>query len=731
MNQTKKLYSAIGVTKLVEMLRLDPERALEHIIDSHIYLSKRQDSVDFWLGYETLDKQSVIKTFPEAAYVFHTLGKLHLFFDLYNLYHKEIVDYTKRIRALKPSPELLLKTLFLALELGSIYDRTIELPQYSIKSLKAIKEILSTPGVTTSKNNAKPYSIDLFNCAKQLLMLKVDLATLFDFVNAFEWGRFDLEQIEGNNGYRMFLPEYQSKVDNPFILSILKNDIKRNVKRKESQSGISQEKHFQKHDAVFKTNEGLPAIFYSGCDVVSQPDGIAAVKLEGAFWDKIGSSDPRVQEQGQIEWLEKLLEGNFLYQFRQALSGIYCPNDIISLHDYTITLSKVSTVTLYELFCVTSCLSALSDNLRYVSELPGSGSLHQTVETIALTSRSQNPSVTDEGVKEIVLATIANNWDTVDRETSPFYILNRDVIFKHLRKIEELTSIKDTGLEAILDTISSLDNQISFNPLYKIGAGYFLSVKACSLFDLNRTIYDHFVADRLFNSQKKTDALVDKNHKTREEAFNEAIENALSTIANKVKSNLDYSRAQNYDFNGLKGEFDVLAYFENENIIVDIIVKLSNTSIWSEKRKNQWVNTRLYDEAKRQALKDGKFLSSVEGLRFVSDQFGLKAGLRKPRVFHLIVTDNFYADHEEIPLDDGDSVLCISYFELYNLVYGIRIDPMQAAWKSVIEDKSAENLIFLILQNVFWSFLAEKAGGFHLSESLRLINKEGNIKLVV
>lgn len=184
----------------------------------------------------------------------------------------------------------------------------------------------------------------------------------------------------------------------------------------------------------------------------------------------------------------------------------------------------------------------------------------------------------------------------------------------------------------------------------------------------------------------------------------------------------------------LRGEFDAIAYFEEENILMPIQVKLSNTTPHSEKRKSEWVNNRIIGEVVDQIAKDVKLLQVKMGLEFIKEQLNIATvkNLEDAVIYPLIITDNFYVDHERfVYTDDGKQVICISYFELKHLLLNINIDNRQAKWDSFKENKSASYLMSLIEENVFWDFLNPLVGGVKMTKTLTVINKANRITLTI
>jgi len=188
----------------------------------------------------------------------------------------------------------------------------------------------------------------------------------------------------------------------------------------------------------------------------------------------------------------------------------------------------------------------------------------------------------------------------------------------------------------------------------------------------------------------------------------------------------------NYDFGDLKGDFDVIAYFEKENIILPIQVKLSNVSPRSEKRKEEWIVNRIEAKGIKQVVKDLKLLQSKSGLKFIADKLKIESEIKAPLIYPIVVTDNFFADHLSFSYNENDdSVICISYFELKHLLLNQKVHDKQADMKPLENSNAATRLIESIETNSFWNFLNEFADDFKYSKTLSAITDDWKIEMKV
>jgi hypothetical protein len=220
--------------------------------------------------------------------------------------------------------------------------------------------------------------------------------------------------------------------------------------------------------------------------------------------------------------------------------------------------------------------------------------------------------------------------------------------------------------------------------------------------------------------------------------FNSAIEKLFRNLTPFALSSLKFPDAKNlYDFGELQGDIDAIAYFENENLLIPVQVKLSNTSKNSERKKYQWVrdnieNIELKDVAIRQVEKDLILLTNPSGLKFVSEKLELNKTIISEglKIVPLIMTDNFYVDHQEYTFSEKHQpVIVISFFEFEHLITNVRIDERQSNWNSLMVNKSGNELIRMIKENVFWEFIDKLIPDYTLKKSIKAVDEESRIHL--
>lgn len=653
------------------------------------------------------------------------------------LYKTERAKNIEALTDLNPDETSLAKALFLCLELGETSIQPTNFPNYSEESLEAIKILLREVLPLLKSENKSSYSLELAQLSNNLIKIQVDIALLEEFLDAFVWADFEMIKKEDSKGFVLSLPDGKPKSENLFILNHLKTFVKRDFKRKESQPKISEEEHFKKVDPKLKTDKGLATVYITGGTITSQIEGTTFIQVEDDYFKGFNSEDPKEKEAATLKMMLDSQEQNFHYQYRHALSQIYQPNDEIDIHALHLEIKNNVFVTLYDLLCVMSCLIARADEFRFLSDLPN-GSIKGAKFQLLYNLKQQHPELTDEQLHSSANSFFVQSLSEIEKqkEINAFIFVQHETVLNWLKKIEELKSKSEAELNAMIEMLTSYESPLPFNALYKIDNKYYFSYTTCGRFNLNQLLYDNYISDKLFNPNNKPQKekpLVEETQKSREIRFTNSLKELFKTVTPYVESGLEYGDPKlNYYFGDLKGEIDVIAYFEKENIILPIQVKLSNVSPRSEKRKEEWIVNRIETKGITQVVKDIKLLQSKLGLKFVADKLKTESEIKAPLIYPLIVSDNFFADHLSFSYNENDdSVICVSYFELKNLLLNQKVHDKQADLLPLENSNAASVLIEAIETNSFWDFLNEFADDFKFSKTLSAITDDWKIEMKV
>jgi len=729
--------SNTSVTEITQLFQTAPEQAYDLLISSNHYFHTNETK-SFWDAFMQLDHEKLTKTFPASGETFNKVVGLKLFYDLNEFYKTEKVKNIEALTALNPDETSLTKSLFLCLELGETSSPSFNFPNYSEESLKAIKILLRKVLPLLKEKNRASYSPELVHLSNKLIKIQTDIILLEEFLDAFVWAGFEITKKENSKGFALSLPDRKSKIENLFVLNHLKTLIKRDFKRLESLPNISREEHFKKNDPKWKTDKGLATVIhFGGITVTDQTPGTTFLQAEDdSLFNDIISEDPKKQIEANQKFVMLIQEQHFHFKLRHALSEIYQPNDEIDIHNLHLEIKSNIFVSLYDLICAMSCLIAKSDVFRYLSDF-SNRSIKAVKLELQRNLKLKHPDLTDEKLHSIVDLFFVQSLSEIEKQKdiNLFIFVDHKTIFTWLMKIEELKAKSEAELNAMIDLLTSLDSELPFNVLYKIDSNYYFSYLTCGRSNPNQLLYDNYLSDRLFNPHKKLKTekfMIGKIQNSREISFTNSLKELFKTLTPHVEAGLKYGDPKvNSDVGDLIGDFDMIAYFEKENIIFTIQVKLSNVSPRSEKRKEEWIRNRIIEKGVQQVTKDLKFLQTEPGLRFVEYNLKTKNKIKEPLIYPLIVTDNFFADHRSFPISKNDSVICISYFELKHLILHQKVHDKQVDLLPFESNRAATLLFEAIKTNYFWNFLNDIAVNLSFSKTLSAINEDLKIEMRV
>jgi hypothetical protein len=708
-----KQSSSFSVPEFITLLRVDPRKAYNLFVQNGKCFNS-----ELWDEYRKLDIPALSKSQPEFSSVYEKFVALSFFAYLNENLNVAIRDCSRTIQNLRPTKQELLRNLYLILELS---DNKNGWPSYTPTAIRAIKRIVQKTNLKYKAEEIRNPSKELFNTSLALLNLTIDQLLVSEFVDLFIWADFQLEKEE--TGW-ILKPKAKSRQANLFINNIVKSEIKKSFLKRESQSLISSQKHFLKNDPEWKSNEGfLGAISSKGTKVKPNTPGVTALEVRKEIFEKLKSTDPAVYNEGVMWLLWFQAEQNFHVNLRNALSEVFLPNDVVDVNQLKIPFSKDIHISIYDFFCIISCLASYASTYHDLNQSPYSNLA--TIKPLLYEKiKKDYPQIKESEVwvqcdSNIVLH--YNDWEKY-LVVKPLISFDRVDMLEMLRKVEELKAKQEEELITILDFLSNPESTLPFTPIYKLGNRYYFSFTT-GMFNLNRAIYDAFVAQEIFNSYNKDEVSqkrVGVQQSNREALFRKSLRSDLSKVLTKAEA---------IERPGNSGEFDMVGYCKEENALLVIQVKLSNTSPFTEKRKSEWTRKHL-TKAVSQIERDLEFLNSDMGVSYVFKKLKVRReSANVPKVYPLIVTDNFYADHQRIKLSNGGNVNVVSYFELKNLLMERVIDERQTTWE-LDRKMPIAGVIRYIEANTFWAFVGPLTKHFHDERALLSINdKQFSIRM--
>jgi hypothetical protein len=691
----------------------------------------------FWDEYKLMYEQLPETLSAEEQFYFLKTNGLHLFYQLDLVYLKEIENVTQELLELNPTYKDLLKALFLVLDFGNDKSPIVDL-DYVRGTVESVKKILKSVTPQIDRNKSGKYSPELFNAGLKLLRAYSERLQLQEMADLYFRDEFVILRSQTGEGFSLKLIDEKAKCVNHYILNDLKTYMKREYKKGESQTRVSEQAHFQKHDENQSSDKGLTMFFHSSnMKITSQTPGIISKQVDDKIFKMLGSADAAEQQAGILEMELIRHEQHFHYNFRQALAEIYQPNDEIDIHALHIKIDDGEFLTLFELLAAAGALVAFSNTFAYWSPMIGLSDVRRNLSSAI---KINEPELNQEEILKKCDSIIACQLPDVEKHQKGelFVILSKGQLVGILSKVEELKDKSKNQLEKIIQIFSAFDNSIPYNIIYEIDHQYYFSYKTCATQTVVRDIYDYFITDRLFNTVKKTPEerkIIDEIQKGRETRFTNSLKTLFGKLTDYTADKLEFpDRERKYDFGELIGDTDVVAYFEEEHLLIAMQVKLSNRPSFSEKRKLKWVEDKIEGDGTRQVSKDAILYSREVGLKFLADKIGFKKKIDSNKLifYPLIVTDNFFVDHDMFEYsDEGCAVLCVSFFELEHLLTGIKIHPAQDTWEPVMDKKSGLYLKQLLEENCFWSFLKDYSEKYQVSKSLKYVDVRDRIHLVI
>lgn len=684
----------------------------------------------FWQEYSDFIKAHQADVTEDSFSYLKKIRGHSIFYNVKKGFEEKIESLFAVILACNPSIPVLLKAVYLIIELGNIHQRNKyqqALPIANDDTLQAAKEIITRYVKHKKKTVENVYSAELGECVMNLLCYQADLDSLLRIHDEFIWSEFELIEMENGDGYVVVPDSTIPKHQHSYILNALKKEVKHLYHYSLSFTSLSNELHFKKNDPVWKTNEGFPGAFHSpGVQFTGNNPGVTSVEMPATFFE--GFSENGLPEEKIVDLITAATSASFHYYLRRSLADAYKPNDTIDVKKLEVQLEDVF-FTVYELMIAAGCISAYAENINYINQISRfdvEGLYSKFLNDPVIAAKQWNQQ---ETMQQFTSFSITRFKELEEQEvTSPFVFLSAAKLLATLRKAEELRHKTEKQLTYLIELFCSLTNRLPWNPLYQTEEGYFIYIGKYIKNTLSRKLYDHFVSDELFNSNKANKAInkhtVAGYGKEREKEFTASLKDLFVRLTPYCEHSIDYQKSS-YGGTPLlkqKGEIDLLVYFKEEHLLMPIQVKLSNTTPRKERKKFEWVTTHL-EKASLQLEKDMTMLKTEEGLAWASEQLNIRIKANGLRIEPLIVTDNFFADHSMQPLKKNErKALCVSYFEFRQLICGETVNELQEKW-ALFTSKPGNQLLHYLNNNIFWQFLKPLAERYTQEiniESLRL-----------
>jgi len=265
---------------------------------------------------------------------------------------------------------------------------------------------------------------------------------------------------------------------------------------------------------------------------------------------------------------------------------------------------------------------------------------------------------------------IADNYNNLGILMAKSSILQ---IFTHFKEWRDL-NLNEKAQNLIVDLLLSVNNRLPYSPIIQTGQDEFL-IAPLAFFEnggFERLFYNYVITDILY--QQDHEEKNQKEHQVRADAVAGFLANKIANWPG-VKVCADFKWPRKEEYWSDEGQTDLVIYFEKENLLFLIEIKLCNTLSKSQQLQIEWVNKKVLqgkESAAYQLEKDLLYFRNKEAYPHIATSLNLdKTKAFNPKIFSLILTDVFFIDGEKITINlNDDEAKCISIFEFSNLLEG-------------------------------------------------------------
>lgn len=627
-----------------------------------------------------------------------------------------------------PSSEALVTAIYLSIELGDARSGEERFPTYTLDTIKAVRELLRLHSKECEYGSNR-YSLELYEIVDRLLQVSIEQQVLNEIWNLLSLPGFSFRKSPDHPGF-LFELDHAEKINHSYILEQLKEWVARNYHIQRVQKIISDEEHFRAIDGKLKTDVGRAFIIHdSNCVVEDLTPGFTSLQDTEGFLDGLQSEDMNERATASAKLFTMIFEQHFHVSYREALSVVYHPKDSIDIKSIKIQLENGEDVPLIDLLRVSSALIAYSNAILEAKQLAQVIDIPTIRRNLIKKIKENEPFVSETNILAKAETYIAANLEDLQRHTEfllPF--IKSTALLARLRTIEELKNKSSETLIGMLDLLCALDMKNLYAPIHAVEGKYYLVHQLCDN-NFNLNLYNYYLSNIMFDSSSNASQKIriGTNHKNREADFLSALKNAFKqSKIDLASTKIELQFPEWHE--SPDSAIDFVAYSEKENALLLVEVKLSNTPKEKESAKRLWISNMLNKKAKAQLKKDIELVLTDKGLNHVGKQLELTKDIMREglSIYSLIVTDNFYADHGVIKVDNNLSAIVVSYFELSCLLLGIQAHPNQT---KIAEPSTIAQLIKLVAENKFWSFLKDVSSHYKEHKMLRVVHPKYRIEL--
>lgn len=705
-NRTPKL----GIQAMLDSIATNPQPFWAHL--QSCKTTKRREALCAW--HAAKEQAGLDLTHP----LNQRIDQLLHFEGLRDMFLASARKSLTKIHELSPPLDIWIKAVLLPIELQFnpipkeefLKDPTLQILRQlrgsNRTSLSAAKILLEAYKATES--DPQRWSPDkwpeLQAEARQALNLLCDLDLIDDMIDSLLHTDANVELNPERDHLTLRLSDAQLDLTQAMTHKKLLQSI---YNQRAAQDLVSKTDFFERVDAQYKTSQGFPSC-YSSPDVEVTPGnpGHVAIQLpKDCFYTGDDPNSPEAKA-AHARMEEEVIFADHAYHFRQLLASNLFVREKENFKAAVLFQEGKEILTFYDFFVCLANVAAYFHAIRRFWLLDSWKGLmlrlkHHTFAAIQkgdmqgpfswpilfdfLTTQSPETSPEDWNLGDHV------NWDDQS-------------LVNIARRVDDLDHLSPKLILHCFELLDKQENPFFAPLLIRNGNGYTLPMDAWSHPDLMQWLFEDFYTAYVYDSGQHRSPEERKQAtqlaKLRESQITHDIAKQLQALTPFTASGAAY-RHQDPKGKLLEGECDAIAWFPQESALLIIQMKLSNTTKPSHQKRKQWISTKLQRDAAAQVTKDRKWLTNPNSRQWLQDILIHSTATETPlspdttteaplcpipdtdtiQVHHLILTDNYYHDHQRIHHGDGNPTIVLSLFEFSMLLRNEDIfEPLSRDW---------------------------------------------------
>jgi hypothetical protein len=463
--------------------------------------------------------------------------------------------------------------------------------------------------------------------------------------------------------------------------------------KRAAQISVSDTDYFKRIDGTYKTNEGIVSWFSSPGTILTPGNpGHVAMELPEDCWykgdDRNSPEAKKAEENSRIAtfWAHQS------YFFRQHLSSNLFVREKENFKGAVLFEAEEQRLTFFDFFmCMANIVAIFTAERKYRPWKSWRGLAMRIQDNI------------EKGVAEGEIAS-PPSWLDIIRFAAAygpenkveglhlgcFYKLSAQTLINLTNGVDDLAHLCPKQILQCFDLLADPKASFPIPLVIKAGNDYQLPVDAWSHPAVMQWLFEDFYTGYIYDTDNRKTPEEKKRGTTlaqlRESGINEDVASLLRSLTPHASASAGY-RLHESSGSLIEGECDAIAWFPQESTLLVIQMKLSNTTKATRQKRKQWVSNKLQKDAAAQVAKDLRWFQRPESRLWLQNLFPSQSEeftMIKPgrlNVRHLILTDNFYFDHQCVTPQVGQPVTVISLFEFAMLIRNEDVfEPLSQDW---------------------------------------------------